>query len=109
MEQWAELKKQLDEVEKEIKEEVISLGKSQTHGEVHAKFTKGKDKVDYQAAVQNVPDSKEKTASVVEHSSTKVTIKWKSVAEDLNVSEETLKNLTTTGDPKVDVKLVPQE
>ena len=103
---WASQKKALDDLEYEIKEEVLSLGSSVAHGETQVKFTKGTTKCDYKSVVAR-EESPDKEALIKKYSTEKVTVKWKSVVDDLGVPSEKLEPFKVTGDHKVTLTLVP--
>jgi hypothetical protein len=50
--QWEQKRLELDALETEIKEAVLTIGKTQTVGNVRASYSKGRTTYDYQAAVE---------------------------------------------------------
>ena len=48
--QWEQLQREADELEAEIEEAVLALGKTQTVGSVRASYSKGRKRHDWQGA-----------------------------------------------------------
>ncbi len=107
LEAWASQKKALNELESEIREEILALRTSIAHGETQAKFTKGATKYDYESVVAG-EESPNKQALIKKHSTEKVTVKWKAVVDDLGVPSERLEPFKTISAPKVTLTLVPK-
>ena len=107
LEAWVSQKKALNSLEDEIKEEILALQTSIAHGEAQAKFVKGATKCDYELVVAQ-EKSPNKKDLIKKHSTEKVTVKWKSVVDDLGVPSERLEPFKTTGEPKVTLTLVPK-
>lgn len=109
---WELLKRELDALEADIKEEVLSLRTSVAHGAVQVKFTKGATKYDYQgmsSATVIDPESGELLADAISAASTtaiNTTVKWKSVSEALGIPTNVRDTFKTIGSPKVAINLV---
>jgi hypothetical protein len=77
---WADLKKELDDIEDEIASAVLEIGQSKTVGNVIATYSKGRIEYDYETAVrkENLPDV------IISQYMEKV-IDWRAIAKDRGI------------------------
>ena len=81
--QWEEMKRKLDELEDELKEAVLELGKTQTVGSVRATYSKGRSTYDYET-----PGNQASQKIVAQHSHTELEIDWMAVAKEAQYTTE---------------------
>lgn len=92
---WEKARRELDEVESLIKAAVMSIGKTQTVGNVRATYSPGRKKYDYES-VLNEPVS----LSIIEAHTTPM-VDWRSVCKEVAFDPP-----FTQGDPYVSLKLL---
>ena len=82
MKKWGVLRELLDGVEKEIKQEVLALGKTQDVDGVRASYGNGRKAYDYEAIARliGVTDDEIKSYS-------HTVVDWKKIVDDLNASD----------------------
>lgn len=104
MTEWGILRKQMDFLEKEIQEEVIVLGKTQTVGVVTAKYRKSSTNGSYnwEYIVMELEPEQELVDKFTVQPPPKVD--WKKIAEELKVEESLMKKHYT--EPKEGVPTV---
>lgn len=97
--QWEAQRKALDELEKQIEQEVLALGKTFTVGNVRASYTQGRTTYDYEGAVkaQHVPEH------IVEMFTTPK-VDWRAICNEQGLDVEILK----ADPPSVKVKLLEE-
>lgn len=121
--QWEKKKRILDEIEQEIKDAVLEIGKTQTAGLVRAIYFKGRAKYDYEIPGTHAPQE-----IINNHSHSEIEIDWMEVAKEAGYTTEMRENHTRkiiftewakvckeaeidplvldVGEPKVKVKLL---
>lgn len=107
LQRWAEVRKQLDDLELSISEEVIALGKSQSYGDVVAEYKKSSTngKYDYEAMVREIEPDMELVNKHTVYP--EPYIDFKSLADEAGATEELKKRYYTPpvgGTPKVTIK-----
>lgn len=96
---WEQKRVELDLLEAEIKTAVLTMGKTQTVGNVRATFSQGRKTYDYEAAVK-ARGLNEASPMVLSHATLKHD--WRAVADELALTDIPY----TQGEPSVAVKLV---
>ena len=100
---WEKNRKLLDELEKEIQEEVLKLQKTQVVGGCRVTFSGGRNTYDYETAGKTAPkEIIEKYSTIVE------TTDWKSVVELAKVDPDIIEECTVKT-TNVDYKEVCKE
>ncbi len=107
LQKWADLRRQLDDLELSISDEVIALGKSQSYEDVVAEYKKSSTngKYDYEGMVREIEPEME----LVEQHTVfpEPYIDFKALAEAAGASEELKKKYYSPpvgGTPKVTIK-----
>lgn len=98
---WGELQEQAKELEAEITDAVLAIGKTQTVGNVRATYSKGRTTYDYQGAVEALglhPSELEEWE--------KVSYDWKSACDALSKEYDLHVPAKSQSGPTVRVKVV---
>lgn len=95
LQRWAVLRRQLNDIELSITEEVIALGKTQSYEDVEAKYRKssGNGKYDYEAMVREIEPDMELVSQHTVYP--EPYIDFKSLAEASGATEELKKKYYT--------------
>lgn len=99
--EWERLTRKAEFVEIQIQEAVLEIGSTQKVGNVHASFSKGRGKYDYQGAYES--NGELASEDLLDRCTTKVT-DWKKVCEAMGIDMES--HYVQTSGPSVSVKLV---
>jgi predicted transcriptional regulator len=94
--EWERLRRELDEIETEIKEAVLGLGKTQVVGNVRATYSGGRRTYDYKTPVLSAGVSDDRLAEYQ-----KVVTDWRKACQDFDL-EPLVENKS---DPSVSIKL----
>ena len=94
---WEQLKREADELVKEIQAAVLKIGKTQTVGYVRASYSKGRKSYNYKEAAQDVPPS-----IVRAHTTLTEIIDWCGICQDENIADIPV----TQSNPRVTLKLL---
>jgi hypothetical protein len=117
LETWQVLRTQIQDLEDEIREEVLRLGQSQRVGRSVARYTKGRGSYDYpsiakelEAAYSQIgPDALAKYQAIVKHDTVATTrIDWRKVCEDAGVDDSLKSKHYTAGEPSVSLAIVEE-
>lgn len=101
--QYEETYFNLQALEEEIKEEVAQLGQSQQVGRVTASwFPNGRGKYDWESIAKSLEPDDE---IIDANTETKVTVKWKKIAEQLEATDELKNRFYTPGNPFVSISV----
>jgi hypothetical protein len=107
MKLWEYLKKQIEELEKSIEEEVLALGKTQQVGLVSASYSKGRGSYNYEGIAKQFNVSQE---VIEKYTSVETKVDWKKLVEGLEISEEIKQQFYSEGGtPSVKIKLLKEE
>ena len=87
--QWEEQKRKLDELEGELMEAVLEIGKTQTVGNVRATYSKGRANYDYETPGLHAPQE-----VINNHSHSEIEIDWMEVAKEAEYTTEMRENHT---------------
>jgi len=94
--EWGEAKEALEALEQEIKDAVLTLGNTQTVGNVRATYSNGKTTFDYEAAGASADQA------TIE-ANTKTVVDWRGVCQDLEIDNIPVLKRSA---PSVTVKLI---
>lgn len=98
---WGELQLKVDNLAKEIKAEVMALGRTQNVGSVTASYSIGKGKYDYKAMARKLePDQ-----DIIDRNTEMVTA-WRSVCNESGITDDVKVQFYTPGKPYVGLKLM---
>ena len=100
LQEWAALKKHLDEIEERIKEDVMRLEKSVKFGNVTASYTKGRGTYDYHAIASEANPPEDVISACTEPKTD-----WKAVCDTIGVDEELRQKYYRPGTPSVSIKI----
>lgn len=93
--EWEEKRRDLDELEDEIKSAVLEIGKTQTVGNVRASFFNGKKKFDYETPGRMADQ-------MIINANIHQTVDWRQVCKEADIEP----HLEGQGEPAVRVKLL---
>lgn len=101
MERWEALRKELDQVEDEIRRIVLDAAQSFRHGNVIAAYSSGRGKYDYEQIARElqVPDH-------VVARFTKIVVDWRAVCEEVGIPASLKEKYYTPGIPTVNIRFV---
>lgn len=100
LQEYAALKKRLDEIDALIKEDVMRLEKSVSFGNVTATYTKGRGSYDYHAIASEANPPEDVISACTEPKTD-----WKAVCDTIAVSEELRQKHYKHGTPSVSIKI----
>lgn len=98
---WERARRELDEMEREIRELVLALGKTQTVGNVRASYSAGRRTFDYASAAMRALDDGDPAATEAFARNEKTTFDYKRICEELALQVPFMQS-----PPSVSVKLV---
>lgn len=97
--EWESKKKEIDQLEAEIKHAVMALEESFSVGDISAGFRAGTRSFNYESAGKNAPQD-----IIDNNTTTETKINWKSVCSDLSLDKN--KDIPfTTGNPSITLKI----
>ena len=96
---WEKLKKDLAVYEDAIIDTVLTLGKTQTVGNIRASYSGGHKTYDYETAGESAPNN-----IIDRHVETKMIINWRGVCQDAGIDIDDIP--FTKSPPRVTVKLL---
>ena len=94
--EWESKKKEIDQLETEIKHAVMLLEESFSVGDISAGFRAGNRKFDYESVGKNVSQD-----IIDNNTEEKIEIHWKGVCKEAGISDIPF----TTGNPSVNLKI----
>ncbi len=101
--EWEDVKVKLDEIESVIIQAVLKLKKTQTVGNVTAKYSGGRRTLDWEATANNAQVTNE---AVLQRTRTQVVVDWKKVCQDIGVADKPV--VTKQARPSVTVGLLEE-
>ena len=101
--EWGELAEKLAALEEEISAEVLTIGKTQTVGNVRASFNNGRTTYDYEQTAMRYGDGKGYVFDNVVSAYTMPVTNWRDVCKHFEIVDPVVKSQS---EPSVKLKLV---